>query len=60
MNHTHDFQWSRYCGAKVCDDCGQHEGLARCYCGWPAGERLEDDTGDFSFNGDEWVDGEEV
>jgi len=25
---------SSYCGVKVCDDCGYHEGLARCYCGW--------------------------
>ena len=22
------------CGAKVCDDCGNHFGLARCFCGW--------------------------
>ena|ERR1019366_9217406 len=25
---------SRYCGVKVCDECGNHKGLARCYCGW--------------------------
>jgi hypothetical protein len=25
---------SRYCGVRVCDACGKHEGLARCYCGW--------------------------
>lgn len=24
----------RYCGARVCDRCGVHEGLARCFCGW--------------------------
>ena len=22
------------CGAKVCDECGDHQGLARCFCGW--------------------------
>jgi hypothetical protein len=27
-------RFSRYCGAWVCDECGQHQGLARCYCGW--------------------------
>jgi hypothetical protein len=27
---------SRYCGATVCEDCGHHNGLARCYCGWAA------------------------
>ena len=26
----------RYCGAYVCDDCGSHVGLVRCYCGWSA------------------------
>lgn len=30
----HDYEWSRYCGAKVCNHCDKHEGLARCYCGW--------------------------
>jgi hypothetical protein len=28
------FEWSRYCGAKVCLECGYHRGLERCYCGW--------------------------
>ena len=23
-----------YCGALVCDACGHHRGLCRCYCGW--------------------------
>ena len=23
-----------YCGADVCDTCGNHKGLCRCYCGW--------------------------
>lgn len=36
------------------DDCRHHEGLAQCYCGWPRGERLEDDVGHFTFNGDTW------
>lgn len=26
--------FSRYCGARVCDRCGDHQGLVRCYCGW--------------------------
>lgn len=28
------YQFNRYCGAKVCDHCGDHKGLARCYCGF--------------------------
>lgn len=33
--------WSKYCGANVCGDCNNHQGLARCYCGWnlQAGEK---------------------
>jgi ribosomal protein L37AE/L43A len=27
---------SHHCGAWVCDECGNHIGLARCYCGWSA------------------------
>lgn len=26
--------FARFCGAYVCDECEQHIGLARCYCGW--------------------------
>lgn len=26
----------RYCGVLVCESCGDHKGLARCYCGWAA------------------------
>ena len=26
----------RACGAYVCDTCGAHVGLARCFCGWSA------------------------
>jgi hypothetical protein len=29
-----DFWFNRYCGAYVCAECGNHKGLARCYCGW--------------------------
>ena len=25
-----------HCGALVCEECGNHCGLARCYCGWSA------------------------
>jgi len=28
------YSFSRYCGCYVCDVCGDHYGLARCYCGW--------------------------
>jgi len=28
------FYWRKYCGAYVCDTCGYHRGLARCFCGW--------------------------
>lgn len=55
--HKHDYEWSTYCGAKVCtdDDCAKHEGLVRCYCGWAEdggngraqlesyGEQIDDD-----------------
>jgi hypothetical protein len=30
----HEYRFSPHCGAKVCDECNDHEGLARCYCGW--------------------------
>lgn len=30
------YEFDRYCGANVCDTCGDHDGLARCYCGWAA------------------------
>ena len=47
--------FDRGCGAWVCQACGAHRGLARCYCGWSAsggngyaelieaGEYIEDD-----------------
>lgn len=47
---------SRYCGAFICHHCGEHDGLARCFCGWSAsgrdgrrelieyGENLDDDA----------------
>lgn len=31
-----EYEISRYCGCKVCPDCDNHKGLARCYCGWAA------------------------
>lgn len=24
------------CATRVCRDCGKHQGLARCWCGWAA------------------------
>lgn len=47
--------FSRSCGVFVCTSCGEHEGLARCFCGWSLsgrsgyqeliemGENIEDD-----------------
>jgi hypothetical protein len=30
----HEYVLSRYCGARVCNECDDHKGLVRCYCGW--------------------------
>ena len=48
------YEWSRYCGAHVCNNCSDHKGLVRCYCGWnlEPGERLEDDIGDVVYHDD--------
>jgi hypothetical protein len=27
-------EWSKFCGAGVCQECDHHQGLERCYCGW--------------------------
>jgi hypothetical protein len=32
--HEHDYAFSRGCGATVCLECQDHQGLARCFCGW--------------------------
>jgi hypothetical protein len=42
-NHIHIWEWSRRCGTHVCAECEQHRGIARCFCGWPREEHLEDD-----------------
>lgn len=34
VTHQHAYEFSRYCGARVCRDCDDHQGLDRCYCGW--------------------------
>ena len=51
----HNYYFSRTCGVRVCLECGDHKGLARCFCGWAAsggngyqeliemGETIEDD-----------------
>jgi hypothetical protein len=54
--HTqHAYNFSRSCGADVCMECGDHKGLARCFCGWSSsggdgykelvdmGEQIEED-----------------
>jgi len=42
----HDYEWSNHCGAKVCSKCGDHKGLAKCFCGYglAPGEVLDDDV----------------
>ena len=30
----HDYQKVRGCGVEVCNSCGDHKGLERCFCGW--------------------------
>jgi len=30
----HEYEFNRYCGARICVHCNDHKGLARCYCGW--------------------------
>ena len=30
----HEYHLVRYCGADVCDHCGEHKGMDRCFCGW--------------------------
>lgn len=52
-------EFSKSCGAYVCNDCEHHIGLARCYCGWSAsggngrqeleemGETIEPEDGGF-------------
>lgn len=49
--------FSRYCGVMVCNCCDYHKGLGQCYCGWNmrAGERLEDDVGEYTYDGETWV-----
>jgi len=34
MEASHEYEFSRYCGARVCEICDDHEGLERCFCGW--------------------------
>jgi hypothetical protein len=34
VNHIHAYEFDGGCGAQICYDCGDHQGLARCYCGW--------------------------
>jgi hypothetical protein len=34
MTCKHEWAFSRFCGAHVCIECGDHKGLERCFCGW--------------------------
>jgi hypothetical protein len=31
------YHFSVYCGAEVCDKCGEHKHMAMCYYGWKSG-----------------------
>lgn len=59
-NCKHELEWSNYCCAYVCTKCGDHffhkdgDRMARCFCGWPNGEELEDDIGEARFDGESW------
>jgi hypothetical protein len=35
--HVHAYRVDRSCGVDVCDECREHKGLARCFCGWSRG-----------------------
>jgi hypothetical protein len=55
--HQDTVTLARYCGAWVCNACGNHQGLYRCYCGWSAsggdGYRELIDEGE-TIEPDEW------
>lgn len=36
MKCKHKYESNTYCGVRVCSQCKDHKGLARCYCGWSA------------------------
>ena len=43
--------FSKSCGAYICQDCNNHEGLTRCYCGWSEfGENGEDELWEMGEN----------
>lgn len=57
-----EMHFSKHCGALVCDKCDNHDGLARCFCGWSktspgrgreeledAGETIDPEDGGFGF-----------
>lgn len=46
-----EYVFNSFCGADVCEVCGDHKGLSQCFCGWRSGgsdyapgEPLEDDV----------------
>jgi hypothetical protein len=32
--HVHNYEFDKHCGARVCIECNDHAGLARCFCSW--------------------------
>lgn len=39
-----EYDFRTYCGAFVCSSCGDHRGLARCFCGWSKSGSLYDEV----------------
>lgn len=45
MSHKHgqhEYQYDHHCGAMICVYCNHHQGMVRCYCGWPNGRGREE------------------
>ena len=49
----HEYEFRKYCGADVCVKCGDHKGLARCFCGWNKGQGESLEGEDSEYFGDE-------
>lgn len=57
--HVHEWgEVSRVCGVRICMECGEHKGLARCFCGWSEdggdGRRELEEMGETIEPDDDW------
>jgi len=41
MKCKHGYKFDKFCGAKVCAKCNDHEGMSNCFCGWSSIPILE-------------------